>query len=65
MSVKRLWVWREVVPSDAPGDYYTGKSKLKTTGRAFVMESEDEDEGTNESIGVFDSLEGAVQVVET
>jgi len=30
---KRLWVWREVVPTDAPGDYYTQMGKLTTTGK--------------------------------
>lgn len=61
---KRLWVWREVVPTDAPGDYYTEMSKLKATGRAFVMRSADEGEGPTEILGVFDSFEAAMKVVE-
>ncbi len=61
---RRLWVWREVIPSDAPGDYYTEMSKLKTTGRAFVMRSPDEAEGPTEILGVFDSYEAAMKMVE-
>jgi hypothetical protein len=61
---KRLWVWREVVPTDAPGDYYTEMSKLKATGRAFVMRSADEGEGPTEILGVFDSFGAAMKVVE-
>lgn len=61
---KRLWVWREVVPTDAPGDYYTQMGKLTTTGRAFVMRSADEVDGPTEILGVFDSFEAAMKVVE-
>jgi len=61
---KRLWVWREVVPTDAPGDYYTQMNKLTTTGRAFVMRSADSDTGPTEILGVFDSYEAAMKVVE-
>jgi hypothetical protein len=61
---KRLWVWREVVPTDAPGDYYTKMNKLTTTGRAFVMRSADEAEGPTEILGVFDSFEDAMKIVE-
>lgn len=61
---KRLWVWREVVPTDAPGDYYTNINKLTATGRAFVMRSADSDEGPTEILGVFDSFEAAMKVVE-
>jgi hypothetical protein len=61
---KRLWVWREVVPTDAPGDYYTNMDKLTTTGRAFVMRSPEEIEGPTEILGVFDSFEAAMKVVE-
>jgi hypothetical protein len=61
---KRLWVWREVVPTDAPGDYYTKMNKLTTTGRAFVMRSADETDGPTEILGVFDSFEAAMKVVE-
>ena len=61
---KRLWVWREVIPTDAPGDYYTNMNKLTTTGRAFVMRSGDEVDGPTEILGVFDSFEAAMKVVE-
>ena len=61
---KRLWVWREVIPTDAPGDYYTEMSKLKATGRAFVMRSADEGEGPTEILGVFDSFGAAMKMVE-
>jgi hypothetical protein len=61
---KKLWVWREVIPTDAPGDYYTQMKKLTATGRAFVMRSADTDEGPTEILGVFDSFEAAMKVVE-
>jgi hypothetical protein len=38
--------------------------KLTTTGRAFVMRSADEAEGPTEILGVFDSFEAAMKVVE-
>jgi hypothetical protein len=61
---KRLWVWREVIPTDAPGDYYTEMKKLTTTGRAFVMRSPDDIKGETEILGVFDSFDAAMKVVE-
>lgn len=61
---KMLWVWREVIPTDAPGDYYTKMNKLTATGRAFVMRSPDTLEGATEVLGVFDSYEAAVKMVE-
>lgn len=62
---KRLWVWREVVPNGKPGDYYENMEKLTQTGRAFVMRSADETgRGATEIIGVFDSYEAAMKMVE-
>lgn len=61
---KRLWVWREVVPTDAPGDYYENMSKLTTTGRAFVMRSSESIDGPTEILGVFDSYDAAMKMVE-
>lgn len=61
---KKLWVWREVVPTDAPGDYYKDMPKLTATGRAFVMRSADSDEGPTEILGVFDSFETAMKMVD-
>lgn len=61
---KRLWVWREVVPTDAPGDYYTEMHKLTQTGRAFVMRSADDAKGPTEILGVFDSYDAAMKMVE-
>jgi hypothetical protein len=39
-------------------------NKLTTTGRAFVMRSADEVDGPTEILGVFDSFEAAMKVVE-
>lgn len=67
MGNKRLWVWREVVETDQPGDYYKDMKKLKTTGRAFVMQSpltNVDDPGPVEIIGVFNSFEDAMKMVE-
>lgn len=64
MSAKRLWVWREVVPTDTPGDYYKDMHKLTATGRAFVMRSADDQKGPTEILGVFDSYEAAMKMVE-
>ena len=61
---KKLWVWREVVPSDQPGDYYKDMQKLTATGRAFVMRSADDQKGPTEVLGVFDSFEDAMKMVE-
>ena len=63
---KRLWVWREVVPSDQPGDCYTNMKKLTATGRAFVMKSPDAEnpKGATEVLGVFDSFDDAMKMVE-
>lgn len=61
---KRLWVWREVVPTDAPGDYYENMGKLTTTGRAFVMRSSESIDGPTEILGVFDSYDAAMKMVE-
>lgn len=61
---KRLWVWREVVPNGKPGDYYENMGKLTTTGRAFVMRSSESIDGPTEILGVFDSYEAAMKMVE-
>ena len=60
----KLWVWREVVPTDAPGDYHPEMQKLTATGRAFVMRSADDQKGPTEVLGVFDSFEAAMKIVE-
>jgi len=60
---KMLWVWREVVATDQPADYDLSAKKLKATGRAFVMRSPDTLEGTTEVLGVFDSFEAAMKMV--
>jgi len=65
---KRLWVWREVIPTDTQGDpykgdYYKDMLKLTATGRAFVMRSAESDEGPTEILGVFDSFEAAMKMV--
>lgn len=65
---KRLWVWREVVETDQPADYHKDMKKLTTTGRAFVMRSGanegDNPRGPTEIIGVFDSFEDAMKMVQ-
>jgi len=61
---KKLWVWREVVETDKPGDSDLSAKKLKATGRAFVMRSPDTLEGPTEVLGVFDSYEAAMKMVE-
>lgn len=63
---RQLWVWREVVPSDQPGDAYPTMKKLTATGRAFVMKSPNADDprGTTEVLGVFDSYDDAMKMVE-
>lgn len=62
---KQLWVWREVVETDQPADYHKDMKKLTATGRAFVMKSPDADnpQGTVEVLGVFDSFEVAMKMV--
>lgn len=68
MGNKRLWVWREVVETDKPGDAYPEMKKLTTTGRAFVMRTGtsegDNPRGPTEIIGVFDSFDDAAKMVE-
>lgn len=63
---KQLWVWREVVEADQPADYYKDMKKLVATGRAFVMKSPDADnpQGAVEVLGVFDSFDAAMKMVE-
>ena len=63
---KHLWVWREVVESDQPADYFKDMKKLTATGRAFVMKSPDADDpkGGVEVLGIFDSFDAAMKMVE-
>lgn len=61
---EKLWVWREVIPTDAPSDFYDDMKKVKTTGRAFVMRSTDNIKGATEILGVFDSFELATKMAD-